>query len=66
MNEAAMNQVMEQAVLQAAQQMEDQLDSQLHAMENLGEDEVERLRKQRLLVRNYCCHLQEHHDANAW
>ena len=41
---------MEQAVLQAAQQLEDQLDAQMHQMDNLGEDEVEQLRRKRLVV----------------
>lgn len=41
---------MEQAVLQAAQQLEDQLDAQMHQMDNLGEDEVEQLRRKRMVV----------------
>lgn len=50
--DALQNQVVEQAVLQAAQKIEDQLDDQLHALENMGQDDVERLRQQRMQV---CC-----------
>eukprot|EP01025_Chloroclados_australasicus_P067537 TRINITY_DN9344_c0_g1_i1.p2 TRINITY_DN9344_c0_g1~~TRINITY_DN9344_c0_g1_i1.p2 ORF type:complete len:218 (+),score=27.70 TRINITY_DN9344_c0_g1_i1:138-791(+) len=46
--DAAMNQVMEAAVLQAAQQIEDKLDDQLHQMENLGDADIDALRRQRL------------------
>ena len=46
-----MNQVMEQAVLQAAQQLEDQVDQQIHTMENMSEDDVGKLRRERLAVR---------------
>lgn len=48
--DAAVNQIMENAVLQAAQQMEDQLDSQIHAMDNLGEEDIDKLRKGRMAV----------------
>jgi hypothetical protein len=53
--DAAVNQVMEHAILQAAQQVEDQLDSQIHTMDNMGEDEVERLRRRRIAVRHLTC-----------
>jgi hypothetical protein len=48
--DAAVGHVMEQAVLNAAQQLEDQLDRQIHAMENLDEDGMEKLRKVRIDV----------------
>lgn len=41
---------MEQAVLHAAQQLEDQIDAEMHQMDNLGEDDVEQLRRRRLVV----------------
>lgn len=46
------NQLVQQAIeaslLQAAQAMEDQLDSQLHQLENLDEDDLERVRQRRI------------------
>lgn len=48
--DAAVNQVMENALLQAAQKIEDNLDEQIHKMENLGEDDLERLRQEKLKV----------------
>jgi hypothetical protein len=45
-----MGQVMEQAVLQAAHKLEDHLDHQIHTMENLDEDDIEKLRKGRIDV----------------
>lgn len=50
-----MNQVMEQAVLQAAQQLEDQVDQQIHTMDNMSEDDVGRLRRERMAVRPRLC-----------
>jgi hypothetical protein len=49
--DTAVNQVMENAILQAAHQVEDQLDNQIHTMDNIGEDEIQRLRKGRMAVR---------------
>jgi acetyl-CoA carboxylase alpha subunit len=45
-----MEQIVEQAVLHAAQQLEDQLDHQLHQMDNMGEDDMEQLRRKRMMV----------------
>ena len=39
---------LQEHLLTAARQVEDQLDSELHAMENMGEDDLETLRQQRL------------------
>jgi hypothetical protein len=38
----------EQAVLSMAKQLEDQLDSQLHKLENMNDDDLERLRQKRI------------------
>ncbi|KAF8068195.1 thioredoxin domain-containing protein 9 [Scenedesmus sp. PABB004] len=38
----------EQSVLRVAKQLEDQLDSQLHALDNLGDDDLERIRQRRI------------------
>lgn len=43
-----LQQVVEGALLQAAKQVEDQLDSQLHQLENLDEDDIEKLRRHRI------------------
>jgi hypothetical protein len=60
--DAAVGHVMEQAVLNAAQQLEDQLDQQIHTMENLDEDDIEKLRKGRidvcLVVSMHACMIQ--------
>lgn len=48
--DAAVSQVMEHALLQAAQKIEDDLDEQIHKMENLDEDDLERLRQAKLKV----------------
>lgn len=48
--DAAVNQVMENALLQAAQKIEDNLDEQIHKMDNLDEDDLERLRQEKLKV----------------
>lgn len=45
--------IMEQALLQAAQKIEDQLDAEMHQMDNLGDDEVEQLRRKRMMVCNF-------------
>ena len=39
---------MEQSLLQVAQNMEEQLDAQIHQLDNLGEDDLERIRRKRL------------------
>ena len=47
-----MNQVVQQAVeqqlLRVAQQMEDAVDSELQKMENMGEEDLERVRQRRI------------------
>jgi hypothetical protein len=47
-----MNQVVQQALesslIQAAKQVEDQIDAQLHQLENLEEDDIERIRQRRV------------------
>jgi acetyl-CoA carboxylase alpha subunit len=43
-----LQQVVENTLLQAAKQVEEQLDSQLHRLDNLDEDDLEKLRRQRL------------------
>ncbi|KAI8464791.1 MAG: thioredoxin-like protein [Monoraphidium minutum] len=39
---------MEQAVLSVAKRLEDQLDNQLHKLENLNDDDLERIRQKRI------------------
>lgn len=51
--DAAVNQVMENALLQAAQKIEDNLDDQIHKMDNLDEDDLDRLRQEKLKVRSF-------------
>lgn len=46
--EAVLQQVIEDSVLKAAKQAEDQLDDQIRALENLEDDDLERLRQQRI------------------
>jgi acetyl-CoA carboxylase alpha subunit len=41
-------QAVEQNVLRAVQQVEDQIDAELHRLENLDEDELEKLRQGRI------------------
>ena len=48
--DAAVNQVMEHALLEAAQKIEDNLDEQIHKMDNLDEDDLEKLRQEKLKV----------------
>ena len=43
-----MQSIMEAQLLQAAQAVEAQVDSELHRLENLGEDDLEALRRKRL------------------
>ena len=43
-----MQRVVEQNVIAAAQQMEDHIDGELHRLENLDEDDLERLRERRI------------------
>ena len=43
-----MQRVVEQNVIAAAQQMEEQLDGELHRLENLDEDDLDRLRERRI------------------
>lgn len=43
--------VMEHAVLQIARQMEDDIDQKLHSLDNMGEDDLERVRQARMSVR---------------
>ena len=40
--------MLEQQLLRAAQQVEDQIDSELHKMENMDDDDIERLRQKRI------------------
>ena len=40
--------IVEQSLLQVAQNMEEQLDAQIHQLDNLGEDDLERIRRKRL------------------
>lgn len=44
----AVQQALEHSLLQAAQTMENELDTQLHKLENLGEDDLESIRRKRL------------------
>lgn len=46
--EAVLQQVIEDSVLKAAKQAEDQLDDQIRALEHLEDDDLERLRQQRI------------------
>jgi hypothetical protein len=41
-------QAIEQQLLRAAQEMENQIDAQLHKMDNMGEDDLETIRKRRI------------------
>lgn len=43
-----MQQIIEGSLLQAAQTMEAQLDAQLQKLENLDEDDLERIRQRRI------------------
>ena len=43
-----MQQVLEDTLIRAAKHVEDQLDSQLQRLDNLDEDDIEKLRRQRL------------------
>eukprot|EP00976_Prorocentrum_cordatum_P035447 720706-Prorocentrum_minimum.AAC.4 len=45
---AMMAQVVEQQVMNVASVVEDQLDDQLHKLENLDEDDLERIRQKRI------------------
>lgn len=40
--------LVEQSLLQVAQNVEEQLDAQIHQLENLGEDDLERIRRKRV------------------
>lgn len=40
--------LVEQSLLQVAQNVEEQLDAQIHQLENLGEDDLERIRRERI------------------
>ena len=40
--------LVEQSLLQVAQNVEEQLDAQIHQLENLGEDDLERIRRKRI------------------
>ena len=40
--------LVEQGLLQVAQNVEEQLDAQIHQLENLGEDDLERIRRRRM------------------
>ncbi len=40
--------LVEQSLLQVAQNVEEQLDAQIHQLENLGEDDLERIRRRRM------------------
>ena len=40
--------LVEQSLLQAAQNVEEQLDAKLHQLENLEEDDLERIRRKRI------------------
>lgn len=40
--------MLDQAVLAVAQQLEQQVDTELHRLDNLGEDEIEVLRRRRM------------------
>ncbi len=44
----AVQHVIEQQVLRAAQEVEAQIDSELHRLENLDDDDIERLRQRRI------------------
>ena len=46
--DALVQRVVEQNVIAAAQQMEEQLDGELHRLENLDEDDLDRLRERRI------------------
>ena len=41
-------QMMEQQLLRAAQEVEDQIDSEMHKLENMDDDDIERLRQKRI------------------
>lgn len=43
-----MNAIVEQQVLQVAKALEEQIDNQLHQLDNLNDDDMERLRERRL------------------
>ena len=44
----------EQQLLRAAQDMEDALDAQIHALGNMGDDDLESLRQKRVLEMKRC------------
>ena len=44
----------EQQLLRAAQEMEDALDAQIHALGNMGDDDLESLRQKRVLEMKRC------------
>ena len=46
--DGAVQQMLEQNLLQVAQTMEAQLDAQLHNLDNLEEDDLERIRQKRI------------------
>jgi uncharacterized protein (UPF0335 family) len=48
MDQATTAAIVEQSLLQVAQNMEEQLDAQIHQLENLDEDDLERIRRKRL------------------
>lgn len=43
-----LQQVLEDTLLRAAKEVEDQLDSQLHQLDNMDEDDIEKLRRKRI------------------
>jgi HD superfamily phosphohydrolase len=47
--EQIVQQAMEQNLLRVAKQLEDQLDSELHKLDNLQDDDVERIRQRRIM-----------------
>lgn len=44
----AVQQAIAEQVLRAAQQVEEQIDSELHRLENLDDDDIEKLRQRRI------------------
>jgi len=50
MEQALVQQALEQNLMGIAKQMEDSIDDELHRMENLDEDDLDRLREKRLLA----------------
>ena len=46
--EGMIQQALETNLLKAAQTMEDQIDAQLHQLDNLEEDDIERVRHRRI------------------